>query len=216
MKQSISRIGLFSSLIALSLLVAPLFSGCESGGGGGSSGDMGDNDPNLVACIGDSLTQGYNCEGAPYPSRLGAMSGKTVLNFGVGGSTSSYGVSIISSVVGRKPGYVCILYGSNDAISGRDPADTKENLRRMITVCKANKSIPILGTPTKMIGPHALFDGNAATLAVMVRELASEEGVALVDLYKAFGDGTAYLVADGLHLTEAGGDLVAKKFNSKL
>ncbi len=216
MKQSISRKILFSSLIAFSLLSVFLFSGCEGGGGGGTSNDVGDNDPNLVACIGDSLTQGYNCEGDPYPSRLGGMSGKTVLNYGVGGTTSAYGASIISSVLGRKPGYVCILFGSNDAILSRDSTTTKENLRRVIALCKANSSVPILGTPPKMIGSHSLFDGNAATMASVIRELAKEEGVALVDLYKAFGDGTAYLVSDGLHLNDAGGDLIAKKFNSQL
>ncbi len=206
---------LFVGLITTGLLMTPFFSGCDSSSSGGG-GDVGDNNPELVACIGDSLTQGYNCEGAPYPSRLGPMSGKTVLNFGVAGATSSYGSSIISSVVNRKPGYVCILFGSNDAIHGRDPNTTKENLRAIIGVCKANSCIPILGTPPKMIGQHELYDGAAATIAETIRALAKEEGVALVDFYKAFGDGTAYLGNDGLHLSDAGGDFIAQKFNSKL
>lgn len=214
MKLSQLNISSFLGLIVTLLLVAPLISGCDSGGGG--SHDVGDNDPNLVACIGDSLTQGYNCEGAPYPSRLGTMSGKTVLNFGVGGTASSYGASIISSVVNRKPGYVCILFGSNDAIRGWDTEATKENLRGIITVCKANRCIPIIATPPKMIGSHSLFDPAAARMAEVIRALAKEEGVALVDLYTAFGDGTAYLGGDGLHLNDAGGDFIAQKFNSKL
>ncbi len=210
---------LLAGLSAIGLLMTPLFSGCDSGGGGGGGGgnaDVGDNDPNLVACVGDSLTQGYNCVGDPYPTRLGAISGKTVLNFGVGGAKSSYGNSIISSVVGRKPGYVCILFGSNDAVVGRDPETTKENIRGIIAVCKANHCVPIVATPPKMIGQHSLYDGTAARTAEAIRALAKEEGVALVDLYTAFGDGTAYLGSDGLHLSDAGGDFIAQKFNSKL
>lgn len=206
---------LLVGFIATGLLMTPLISGCDSSSDGGG-GDVGDNDPNLVACVGDSLTQGYNCEGAPYPSRLGAMSGKTVLNFGVGGAASSYGASIISSVVNRKPGYVCILFGSNDAIQSRDVETTKENLRSIIAVCKANSCIPIIGTPPPMIGPHLIYTGKADRIAEAIRELGKEEGVTVVDLYKAFGDGTAYIGSDGLHLSDAGGDLIAQKFNSKL
>lgn len=199
---------------ALLLLVPIIITGCE---GSSSDGwDFGDNDPNLVACLGDSITSGYNSEGAPYPSRLAAMSGKNVLNFGSPGATSSYGASAIGSVVARKPGYVCILLGSNDAIHGRSVESTRENLRQVIAVCKANNCKPIIATPPKMIASHEIYDPAAERAADGIRQLAKEEGVALVHLYKAFGNGEAYLVSDGLHLSEAGGDLVAKQFNSRL
>ena len=197
------------------LLIVPLISGCESGGSGEGS-DFGDNDPNLVACMGDSITHGFNSQGAPYPSRLASLSGKNVLNFGSPGTTTAYGVSIIGSAVARKPGYVCILYGANDAIHGRSIDDAKENLRQIIAVCKANQCKPIIATPSKMIRSHSIFDPAAERIANAIRQLAKEEGVTLVDLYKAFGDGEAYLVADGLHLTEAGSDLIAQQFNRRL
>jgi len=196
------------------LMIVPLITGCESSSS--ESWDFGDNDPNLVACVGDSITHGYNSEGAPYPSRIASLSGKTVLNFGSPGTTTAYGVSIIGSAVARKPGYVCILFGSNDAIHGRSIDDAKENLRQVIAVCKANNCKPIIGTPPKMIGSHSIFDPAAERMAEAIRQLAKEEGVRLVDLYKASGDGETYLVADGLHLTDAGNDLVAKQFNRRL
>ncbi len=200
------NVGFMKLIIALpGLFALPFaFAGC-GGSGGGASGDVGDNNPDLVACMGDSITSGYNSVGAPYPSRLAVMSGKTVLNFGVPGAQSSYGTSLISSVVNRKPGYVFILYGSNDAINGTGPDTTKQHLRYIISVCKANSCVPILATPPKM------------AFGTAIRELAKEEGVALVDLYKAFGDGTKYLNPDdGLHLSDEGGDFIAKKFNSKI
>lgn len=188
--------------------------GCESSSSDGW--DFGDNDPNLVACIGDSITHGYNSEGTPYPSRLASLSGKNILNFGSPGTTTSHGVSIIGSAVARKPGYVCILYGANDAIHGRSIDVAKENLRQIITVCKAHQCKPIIATPSKMIRSHSIFDPAAEQMAIAIRQLAKEEGVALVDLYKAFGDGEAFLVSDGLHLNDAGNDLVAQQFNRRL
>ena len=201
---------------AAALLALPLASGCEDDGGGGG-GDVGDNNPDLVACIGDSLTQGYKCEGAPYPSRIAAKTGKTVLNFGVAGATSAYGASIISSVVARKPGYVCILFGSNDAIMSRGPEHAAANIRAIIQVCKDHSYVPIVGTPPKMIGGHASFDPAAAAIAAAIKAVAKEMGVACVDFYTAFGDGVEFLNPDdGLHLSNAGGDKIADGFSSKL
>ena len=201
---------------AAALLALPLASGCEDDGGGGG-GDVGDNNPELVACIGDSLTQGYKCEGAPYPSRIAAKTGKTVLNFGVAGATSAYGASIISSVVARKPGYVCILFGSNDAIMSRGPEHAAANIRAIIQVCKDHRCVPIVGTPPKMIGGHAAFDPAAAATAAAIKAAAKEMGVACVDFYSAFGDGVEFLNPDdGLHLSDAGGEKIASGFASKL
>jgi lysophospholipase L1-like esterase len=215
MKAQFDRV--FRLFAMTALLALPLAPGCEDDGGGGASKNVGDNDPNVVACIGDSLTQGYKCEGAPYPSRLAAKTGKSVLNFGVAGATSAYGASVISSVVARKPGYVCILFGSNDAIMSRGPGEAAENIRGIIGVCKANNCVPIVGTPPKMIAGHAGFDPGAAAVAAAILAVAKEEGVAVVDFYKAFGDGIEYLNPDdGLHLSDAGGEKIASGFASKL
>lgn len=197
-------------------LLAFSFAGCDGGGGGGKE-DLGDNDPNLVACIGDSITQGYMCIGDPYPTRLAAYSGKTVVNYGVGGTTSDYGASIVGSVLARKPGYVCLLYGANDCIHGLGNAFTVENLRSVVRACKNNKTKVLLATVTPQAGSHVRFNGRCTALSAEIRQLAKEEDVTLVDLNKAFGDGSKYLnPEDGLHLNDAGGDLVARKFNSRM
>ena len=198
----------------LSLVPAGCGGDDDDGGGGGDIAEG--NNRDLVACVGDSITQGYACDGAPYPSRLATMSGKTVLNYGVGGTTSSYGVSVIGSVLGRKPGYVCILFGANDAIHEEAQEKTVGNLRRIVQTCKANGSRPLLATPTPMKDGHVLFSGRVNRLAEAIRTMAKEEGVSCVDLNKAFGDGGGLLNADGLHMTDAGSDLIAKKFNSRM
>ncbi len=200
----------FKPLFAMAFLSAMVvFVGCEHDDG---DPDVGDNNINVVVCAGDSITQGYACDGTPYPGQLAAMSGKTVRNAGVRGVHASYGASKISAFLSCKPGYVCILYGSNDAIGGGSAADVKANLRRMVTACKNNKTIPILATVPPMIKSHASFNGKARSINMAIRELASEEGVALVDLYSAFGSGENYLVSDGLHPNAAGAKLIAQCF----
>lgn len=210
----------FSSAVVTAMAMifgVALFSGCEDSGGGGGD-DVGDNDKDLVICVGDSITQGFRCDGAPYPSQLAAMTGKTVRNMGITGARASVGASRISSQLGCKPGYVCILYGANDAIKqgGSSAPYVKEQIRAIIVACKDNKSIPILGTVTPMVRGHRLFDGGARAINIALRELAKEEGVKLVDLYNEFGEGEAYLGIDGLHPNAAGAELIAKCFAEKL
>lgn len=207
----------FGASALCAALLSALPAGCGGDGeGGGGGGDFGDNDRNLVACLGDSITQGFHCEGAPYPARLAAYSGKTVKNYGVGGTTSAYGASVVGSALRRKPGYVCIFFGANDCIQGVPAAATVGNLRRIVQACKANKSRAILATPTPMRNGHEKYDGLAAALAAEIRALAKQEQVPCVDLYKSFGTGEGLLGADGLHTTDAGGDLIARKFNSQM
>ena len=175
-------------------------------------------DPNLVVCLGDSITEGYRCIGDPYPTRLARMSGRTVRNYGKGGKLSAYGAAIAEDTLKKElPGVVCILFGANDAIHEVNPSVTKANLRSIIRTCRKYNAKPIIGTPTPQIGNHEQFNDNVNAIVRQVRILAREEGVTLVDLNSAFGDGKRYLnPADGLHLSDAGGNLMARMFNDAL
>ena len=205
---------ILSAAVVLAVGVS-FFCGCEDSGGGD---DVGDNNPDLVICVGDSITQGYRCDGAPYPSQLAAMSGKTVRNMGIGGARAGAGASRIKSQLACKPGYVCIMYGANDAIkAGRSSAiDVKEALRTIIVACKDNKSIPIVATIPPMVRGHSFFAGAVPVINEAIRSVAKEEGAKLVDVNKSFGDGEAYLGIDGLHPNAAGAKLIAEAFNGKL
>ena len=170
--------------------------------------------PNVILCLGDSITEGYRCYGLPYPSRLANLTGKTVKNYGKGGKKSGYGVSIAeSAILAEGPGTVCIQFGANDAIHNVNPAVVKENLRKIIQICRKYRATPVIATPTPQTGSHARFNSNVNAIVKQVRALAREENVRLVDLNAAFGSGGKYLnPADGLHLSDAGGDLMARKF----
>ncbi len=206
--------GILKRLTAATCLAAALiFGGCEDDEG---DPDVGDNNANLVICVGDSITQGFACDGAPYPSQLAGMTSKTVYNYGSGGVRASTGASKIKSQLACKPGYVCILYGANDAIAGGDAGLVKEYIRAIISACKNNKSIPIVATTPPMIASHKIYNGATRAVNEAIRAVAKEEKVSCVDLYKAFGDGEKYLIPDGLHPNAEGAKLIAKCFAGKL
>ncbi len=175
-------------------------------------------DPNVILCAGDSITAGIRCSGDPYPTRLQKLCGKTVINKGVGGVTSWYGEEHINKYLNEThPGTVCILYGANDARRVEKVSTTISSLRAIIRACKAYGSRPIIATQTPQIWDHSDNTKKIAEMASAVRSLARSEGVTLVDLHAAFGDGTKYLNPDdGLHLNNAGGDLMARMFYEAL
>jgi len=193
---------------------AIFWNGCE---GGGSSHDFGSNDSNVAVCMGDSITALEGGNSTTYPALLAASTGMTVYNEGSGGATSSDGAGKISSVLSSyKPGYVLILYGANDVISGTGEDDCIANLRSIITAAKNNKSVPVVATLTPMYGSHSIFDGSTKTLNVKIRQLASEEGCSVADLESAFGTDSSYFNGDGLHPNDAGLKIIADTFAGAL
>ncbi|MCX6997531.1 MAG: GDSL-type esterase/lipase family protein [Kiritimatiellaeota bacterium] len=194
--------------------------GCGGGDGGNQApvlDDFGGNDPNVVVAFGDSITEGVDGGGAPYPGRLAALSGRRVINAGVGGQESGPGLSRLGgTLAARKPGYLCILFGANDVIRGYDQNTTIANLQAMLQKARANKTVPILATLTPMIGGHGIWGSTVNRLNDAIRNLASAEGVTLVDLNAEFGDAEVLLIGDGLHPNDQGNQVIALAFNDAL
>ncbi|MBN1557179.1 MAG: hypothetical protein JW951_03430 [Lentisphaerae bacterium] len=197
---------------AACLAAAVLLAGCEDDGSPlGSGHDFGENNPDLYLAMGDSITA-YG-----WPSILAGRAGKGVANYSQGGARTGSGAGAIGGLLGRyRPGYVLILYGSNDAINGADPDVSIGNLRAMVQAAKANRTIPVLGTLPPMDGVHSLYAGAARALSGRIRSLAGAEGAGLADVERAFGDGSAYLQPDGLHPTPAGSERIAAVFYDAL
>ena len=200
---------LLSALACTALLLA----GCGDDGDGG-----GDRTSGTVVCIGDSLTAGICCIGSPWPSRLAAMSGRSVVNLGVGGATSVDGVARVSAALARDPGVVCVLYGSNDPGHGIPLDRTLSSIRSIVRACKDRDVPVVVATPPPTMEPHANRNDRIREIGAGIRAMGKEMGFQVVDLYAAVdADREKYLnPEDGLHLSDAGGDLFAKKFDSKL
>jgi len=196
-------------VLLASLLLLP---GC------GDDDDGGSRTSGTIVCIGDSLTAGIKCIGAPWPSRLASMSGRKVVNLGVGGANSRDGVSRVSTALACNPGVVCILYGSNDPGDGIPVDQTLANIRSMVRACKSHNVPVVVGTPPPTMPPHQNRNDRHALVAEGIRAMGKEMGFQVVDLNAAVAaNREKYLnPSDGLHLSDAGGDLFAKKFDSKL
>jgi len=203
---------LMRTMVAGWLLLA--LAGC---GGGSGTVDFGSNDGRVIVALGDSIVQGVEGGGAPWPARLAGLSGKTVINAGVGGEESGGALNRCASLLAtHRPGYLLILTGANDAIMGSSTAAAVENIRAMVQTAKANGSVPVVATLLPMIGEHGIFDGAARRISAGLRTLADAEGVALVDLQSEFGEGAGLLIGDGLHPNDAGNQLIALAFNDAL
>jgi lysophospholipase L1-like esterase len=212
---------LFKQLARLSCVVlsAAYLSACEDDGGGGSSTpEVGDNDINTVVCQGDSITDGGCVPAGPsYPSRLAGMSGKNVINQGSCGEKSDSGAARINGILNKySPGYICILYGANDAIFDRPTGDVVNNIRSMVQAAKANQTVPVVATLLPMYDGHAFAAGNARDISAGIRAMAKEEGARLVDLEREFGDDRTLLQPDGLHPSDSGTELIALAFNDAI
>jgi lysophospholipase L1-like esterase len=178
--------------------------------------DFGRNDPSLYAAMGDSITQGYGDGGAPYPSRLEALLGRTVLNFAQGGTRAADGLALVDRVAASRPGFVLVCYGANDAIHGGSPADVKETLRALVATLRDSQCLVLIANLLPMTGSHSAFAGNARAISEAIGELADEDAIPLVDLAAAFGPGDGLLQGDGLHPNDAGTQLIAQTFYDML
>lgn len=194
--------------------------GCGGGDGASSAGsgaDFGSNDPQVVVALGDSITAGVDGSGAPWPARLAALSGKTVINAGIGGQESGAGLDRIGGALAAyKPGYIIIDFGANDAIMLRDTDNTLANIRAMVQAAKANKTVPILATLLPMVEGHGIYDSVAGRISAGIREIGSSEGVTVVDLNAEFTDPENQLISDGLHPNDTGNQIIALAFNDVL
>ncbi len=155
--------------------IAAVFAGQLSGTPGAG------NDANTIVCLGDSITA------AGYPSFLATQTGKQVVNSGVPGEESPSGAARVSSLLFTyHPGYLCILYGINDLISHRAPADIVQYLSQIVASARAAGVVPVLATLTPVSGMYGKYQSDVDDLNAQIRALASGQGIALADLAAIF------------------------------
>ena len=202
------------------------------GGCGGDSGDKalsndnpGNNDVNIVAAFGDSLTAGSECPCVPYPARLSGLIGKTVFNAGIGGSKATSNVGRTQEVINQyHPAFLLILYGMNDVIHSVHTVNILPSIHDMVAICKQNNVVPVLATYPVPLAGHEFFANGTINLNIGIRAIADEEGIRCVDLENEFAIGqnpeepewplsdAALLMPDGLHPNDAGTQVMALAF----
>lgn len=168
-----------------------------------------------VLCMGDSITFGQHLPAwvTPWPSRIGAI------GRGVCGETTRQALERFPREVQQDPPDIVVLqWGHNDAnrwdsdhgLPRVSLAAYGANLFEMVDRCQAVGAKPVFCSITPTFKSER-YDLSLIEYDASLRNVAAEMDVMLADVRSEFLDrGAGNLVmADGVHLTDAGHDLYA-------
>jgi lysophospholipase L1-like esterase len=218
-----------------SLAILLLTAGCD----GGTTYDIGGNDPGTIVAFGDSISSGESSsDGQGYRRLLKDLlaadgrAGIQVLDEGVPGAFSDSGVRRIDRVLQQdRPAVLILLLGTNDEFEGVQrrqyfafSGTTSGNLRQIVTAARANRTLVVLSTiPPVCTESRAAQRANIALMNDRILELAAElqaqdDGVFLADAWGAFlttspPDGCGLInLARGNHPNDAGYAVLAQTY----
>ena len=171
--------------------------------------------PARILALGTSLTQGFGVPPgydltAVLQARLKASGYDVeIINAGVSGDTSAGGLARLDWSLAERPQAVIIELGSNDALRGLSPLETKTNLATILSRLKA-AHMPVLLTGMK--APRNLGPEYAAQFDAIYPALAKQTGVLF---YPFILDGVAanprLNQPDGIHPNPAGVNIIATR-----
>lgn len=185
-------------------------------------------DPVTVVALGDSLTAGYGLPRSEgFVSRLEAWlkargAEVEVQNAGVSGDTTAGGLSRLGWALGEEADAVIVALGGNDFLRGTDPAESRENLRRILQTA-GDRGLPVLLVGIDASGQYgpdyeAAFDGMYPALAEEFGTLLErdwfeglrEEGVPITQTR------ARYLQRDGIHPNAAGVERIVERLGPRV
>jgi acyl-CoA thioesterase I len=166
-----------------------------------------------IVAYGDSITTGAAAPGVtPYPARVAGIKGTSVLNRGINGQSSCAAANGADGPLSSKPTVFLVLVGTNDVLAGHKLDVSKECIRTIIRKARSAGATPIIATIPPIIGDYAELMPDVNYLNGLIRDLAAEERVKLVDLARQFGSGEGLMMPDGFHPNETGTQLIAFAF----
>ena len=178
-----------------------------------------------IVCFGDSITQGHDLgDDRRWTGLLAAaLPGHEIVNRGVGGNTTAMGLDrIVGEVLPLLPGIVVVEFGFNDAsiyLGRRNPRASLEEFRRnyleILDLCAAAGGRCLLianhraSQPGERQGNGRTRQENVEPYNQIVRDLARERGLPLLDIAARTVDHRTLLHEDGVHLNEHGNRVYA-------
>jgi len=108
------------------------------------------NSHDVIVAFGDSLTHGTGAsDETAYPAVLATLTGRTVINAGVPGDTTSSGLERLPAVLDEhKPRLVLLCLGGNDMLKKQSAATTENNLRLLVqTIRTSGAEVVLIGVP---------------------------------------------------------------------
>jgi lysophospholipase L1-like esterase len=164
----------------------------------------------LVICFGDSLTYGTGAvPGMDYPSQLGEMIDKQVLNKGVPGDTTiSARRRLTRDVLSQNPGWVLITLGGNDLKNGVSKKVAFYNLDVIVTAIQDKGAKVIIGGLS--------FPNKDRGFGSGYEEVAAQTGATLIPNVLSGIIDNASLMTDPIHPNGKGYRLIAERFKKAL
>ena len=124
------------------------------------------NTQDVIVAFGDSLTHGTGAStDDAYPAVLASLTGRTVINAGVPGDTTSSGLERLPAVLDEhKPRLVLLCLGGNDMLRKQPEAATENNLRLLVQTIRASGAeVMLIAVPEpKLFGGAPDFYGRIA------------------------------------------------------
>ena len=180
-------------------------------------------DPQKVACVGDSITQGVGTQDpatGSYPAQLQALMGSQwqVHNFGVGGRTLLRKADPLDHrpALEYLPNVVVIALGTNDSKTGVWSKHETEFVPDYVAMIQAFQALPSHPKVWACLPPPT-FPGNwgitedAIRDAVIpaIKKAAQETGIEVIDLHSPLLSSKA-LFPDAVHPNEEGAKRIAE------
>lgn len=163
------------------------------------------NPHDVIVAFGDSLTHGTGAStDTAYPAVLAALTGRTVINAGIPGDTTTTALQRLPAVLDtHKPRLVLLCLGGNDMLRKQPEAATENNLRLLVQTIRASGAeVVLIGVPEPK-----LFGGAPDFYARVADELRLPlEDEIFVDVLK-----DNRLKADPIHANAAGYRVVAER-----
>jgi acyl-CoA thioesterase I len=164
----------------------------------------------VIVAFGDSLTHGTGASaGEAYPAVLAALTGRTVINAGVPGDTTSSGLERLPAVLDEhKPRLVLLCLGGNDMLKKQHEAATENNLRLLVKTIRASGAeVLLIGVPEPRLfgGTPDFYERLAEELQVPLEQ----------DVFSRVLQDNR-LKSDPIHANAAGYRLVAERLAERL
>lgn len=169
-----------------------------------------------IVCLGNSITEGHGVSiENTYPYLLEELTGKKVINAGVGGDTTSSAMArLYSDVIRKNPSLVIIELGGNDFLRAVPRLVTIENLIKMIRAIQKGGAVVALCDIS-----FKYQDVDDATLAGYRKatEMISRHtrSILIPRLLEGVMDNPA-LRQDDIHPNEEGLAIIAQKIYNEL
>jgi acyl-CoA thioesterase I len=223
----VTRRQVFRWTLALALLSSSLL-GCASGRQQGTIRTADYQETIRVACVGDSITFGAGIKDRArynYPRQLGRLLGAKweVRNSGVSGATLLKGgdkpyweEEAFEDALAYDPHVVVIKLGTNDTKpqnwkhSGEFAADYADMISRFRGLPSKARIWACLPVPAYPEGWGISDERIREEVVPLVRQVARESGVRLIDLYRPLSN-KAELFPDKIHPNAEGATLVAEQ-----